>query len=93
MKAKITRHVDYPGEFVIIEDGGVEATSPDFDSLAEILRDAAKHGISVAEFLYWESCEAEREAEQYAEFGMSWVCGGGRAEDVSLAWAQFGRDL
>jgi len=93
MKAKITRHADYPGEFVIIEDGAVEATSPDFDALAGILRRAAELKISVAEYLYWESCEAEREAEQYAEFGMSWVAGGGLAEDVSAAWAQFGRGL
>jgi hypothetical protein len=27
------------------------------------------------------------EAEAYAEFGSSWVCGGGRAEDVPSAWA------
>jgi hypothetical protein len=31
--------------------------------------------------------EHEQEGEMRAEFGMSWVCGGGRAEDVSSAWA------
>jgi len=31
---------------------------------------------------------AEAEAEAYAEFGMSWVAGGGRAYDVRAAWAQ-----
>ena len=31
---------------------------------------------------------AQAEAERYAEFGMSWVHGGGRAEDVAAAWRQ-----
>ncbi len=31
---------------------------------------------------------AEAESERRAEFGMSWVAGGGRSEDVGAAWAQ-----
>lgn len=30
--------------------------------------------------------EAQAEAEAYAEFGSSWVFGGGRVEDVGAAW-------
>ena len=30
---------------------------------------------------------ADQLAEMRAEFGMSWVCGGGSAEDVSAAWS------
>ena len=30
--------------------------------------------------------QAEAQAEMYAEFGSSWVAGGGRAEDVPAAW-------
>ena len=37
-----------------------------------------------------EVLEAQQRAEIYAEFGMSWVHGGGRAEDVAAAWRQFG---
>jgi len=32
-------------------------------------------------------CAAEHEAEMKAEFGMSWVAGGGSASDVGAAWA------
>lgn len=32
--------------------------------------------------------EGLHEAEMFAEFGSSWVHGGGLASDVSLAWAQ-----
>lgn len=31
--------------------------------------------------------QREAEAELYAEFGMSYVCGGGRPEDVAAAWS------
>lgn len=34
--------------------------------------------------------EAEMESEMRAEFVMSWVCGGGAAEDASTAYALFG---
>ena len=34
--------------------------------------------------------QAEQRAEIYAEFGSSWVAGGGRAADVAAAWRQFG---
>lgn len=32
--------------------------------------------------------DTDYEAERYAEFGSSWVFGGGRAEDVPAAWRQ-----
>lgn len=35
---------------------------------------------------------AEAKAEMQAEFGMSYVCGGGRAEDVAQAWAMHGEN-
>jgi hypothetical protein len=34
-----------------------------------------------------EQALAEAEGEAYAEFGSSWVHGGGRVEDVRAAWA------
>lgn len=34
--------------------------------------------------------EGQAEAEAYAEFGMSWIHGGGSREDVSAAWAMYG---
>ena len=34
-------------------------------------------------------CEAEAEGEAYAEFAMSWVHGGGQAEDIKAAYAQW----
>jgi 2-polyprenyl-6-methoxyphenol hydroxylase-like FAD-dependent oxidoreductase len=36
---------------------------------------------------------AEQASELYAEFGMSYVCGGGLVEDVGAAWAQFGPEV
>jgi len=35
-----------------------------------------------------EQPEPDYEGERYAEFGMSWVAGGGQASDVSAAWHQ-----
>jgi hypothetical protein len=35
-----------------------------------------------------EAALAEAEGEAYAEFGSSWVFGGGRAADVPAAWRQ-----
>jgi len=39
---------------------------------------------------YAEYCKAEAEAERYAEFGSSYVFGGGQAEDVAAAYDQVG---
>lgn len=36
---------------------------------------------------------AQAEAERYAEFGMSYVHGGGQASDVAAAWRQFGSEM
>ena len=33
-----------------------------------------------------EAWEAQQESEMYAEFGMSWVHGGGDRQDVAAAW-------
>lgn len=88
MTAKITRRADRPGKFVIVEDGTVVASHDDFDTLADHLKEAAKRGVTVDEYLYWKDCEAEAEAERYAEFGMSWVAGGGMASDVAAAYRQ-----
>jgi hypothetical protein len=46
--------------------------------------EAAEEAQAEEEALYL----AEVEAETYAEFGMSWVHGGGRAADVPAAWRQ-----
>lgn len=40
-----------------------------------------------------DSFAAEAEAERYAEFGMSYVHGGGLASDVAAAWRQFGSEM
>ena len=42
--------------------------------------------------MFLADAEAEAEAEAYAEFGMSWVHGGGSASDVPLAWIQYKND-
>lgn len=36
---------------------------------------------------YYEDLARQQDAEIEAEFGASWIAGGGRREDVSLAWA------
>jgi hypothetical protein len=60
---------------------------------AEQIKDAMRHiakskgSATRAEAIELLDFDYQQEAEIRAEFGMSWVCGGGRAEDVSSAWA------
>lgn len=44
---------------------------------------------------YWEDYDrwGEWQAESRAEFAMSWVCGGGRADDIGAAFSQMGGRL
>lgn len=41
-----------------------------------------------SEWEYMECQAAESEAESYAEFGMGFVAGGGRASEVGQAWRE-----
>lgn len=77
-------------EFAIVDAQGVLKRGT-FDECRELMREARGLGITVDELLEYQAMEYQLEGERYAEFGMSWVCGGGRVEDVSLAYAQFGR--
>lgn len=51
-------------------------------------RDGRATREDAIEYLYqMEMDYSDQLAEMRAEFGMSWVCGGGSAEDVSAAWS------
>lgn len=89
MKEKIVRQEGK--EFAIVDANGVLKRGT-FDECRELMREARALSLTVDELLEYQADEATLEGERYAEFGMSWVCGGGSPSDVSLAWAQFGRD-
>lgn len=88
MKEKIVRQAG--AEFAIIDADGV-VTRGTFDECRELVRLARGFGITVDELLEHKAAEDALEGERRGEFMASWVCGGGLAEDASLAWAQFGR--
>lgn len=90
MKERIVRK---EGKVFAIVDADGHVTSGTFDECRELMRQARNFGITVGELLEHKAASDAQEGEMYAEFAMSWVCGGGSPADVSLAWAQFGRNM
>lgn len=77
--------------FAIISEGR-EFLFPALGEAVEALRDAQANRMTYAASYDADAREIAgiQEGELRAEFGMSWVHGGGRAEDVGAAWALFG---
>lgn len=78
-----------PGKFDIIENNDLIITTS-FEDCVEYAKLAAQHRATVSEVLDWQDDGAQL-GEMRAEFIMSWVNGGGLAEDAGAAWLMYGR--